>query len=53
MVGVDPVAVLRADPLLRDVLLNVAQAGVNLAEQRDTALARRIINALAESLKRR
>jgi hypothetical protein len=44
---------LRADPLLRGVLIDVAQSGVKLAADRDDALARRIINTLAESLKRR
>jgi hypothetical protein len=52
-VGVDPVAILRADPLLRGVLLDVAERGIHVASERDTALARRIINSLAESLKKR
>lgn len=53
LVGIDPVTLLRADPLLRNVLLDVAQSGVKLAAIRDESLARRIINTLAESLKRR
>ena len=51
-VGVDPVAVINADPLLRGLLLDVTEAGIRRQMQRDEALARRIIAALAESLKR-
>jgi hypothetical protein len=44
--------ILRADPLLRNVLLDVAERAIKVQADRDAALARRIINALAESLKR-
>lgn len=52
-VGIDPVSFLKADPLLRGVLLDVAERALRINAERDDALARRIINALAESLKRR
>lgn len=52
-VGIDPVAILRADPLLRNVLLDVTERAAKVAAERDVALSRRIINALAESLKRK
>ena len=51
-VGVDPVAVITADPLLRELLLDVTEAGVRRQIERDEALARRIIAALADALKR-
>jgi hypothetical protein len=49
---VSPVAVIRADPLLRELLLDVAEAAVNTAVRRDENLAVRIVNALGDSLKR-
>jgi hypothetical protein len=51
-VGIDPVAISRADPVLRALLIDVAEAGVRRQAERDEALARRIIAALADSLKR-
>ena len=51
-VGIDPVAVMRADPLMRELLLDVTEAGVRRQIDRDEALARRIIAALSEALKR-
>lgn len=51
-VGVDPVAVIRADPLVRELLLDVTEAGVRRQIERDEALARRIVAAYADALKR-
>lgn len=51
-VGVDPIAVMRAGPTLRDLLLTVADSGVRRSIERDEALARRIIAALSDALKR-
>lgn len=51
-VGVDPVAVIRADPLVRELLLDVTEAGVRRQIERDEALSRRIIAALSDALKR-
>lgn len=51
-VGVDPVAVLNADPLMRELLLDVTEAGVRRQIERDEALARRIVAAYADALKR-
>lgn len=51
-VGVDPVAVLYADPIERELLLDVIESAARRQMERDEALARRIIAALAEALKR-
>jgi hypothetical protein len=52
MAGISPVAVLRTDPIERQLLLEVAARTVRMADDRDEALARRIIRVLAEALKR-
>jgi hypothetical protein len=51
-VGIDPVAIIRADPLVRELMLDVIEAGVRRQIERDEALARRIIAAYADALKR-
>jgi energy-converting hydrogenase Eha subunit E len=51
-VGVAPVSIIRADPVERDLLLEVAEVGVRLLDERDDALARRIIGELGNALKR-
>jgi hypothetical protein len=51
-VGIDPVAVQRADPIERELMLAVIDGAVRRQEERDEALARRIIAALAEAIKR-
>jgi hypothetical protein len=51
-VGIDPVAIIRADPLVRELMLDVIEAGVRRQIDRDEALARRIIAAYADALKR-
>lgn len=51
-VGIDPVAIIRADPLIRELMLDVIEAGVRRQIDRDEALARRIIAALSDALKR-
>lgn len=52
MAGVSPVAILRTDSVERELLLDVAERAARLADDRDEALARRTIRALAEALKR-
>jgi hypothetical protein len=52
MVGVAPESIVRADPLERELLIDVAEVGIRLQTDRDEALARRIIGTLAEALKR-
>jgi hypothetical protein len=52
-VGVDPYLIATADPLLRDLLIDVAESAVRATERRDDALAVRIINTLADALKRK
>jgi hypothetical protein len=39
-VGIDPVAVITADPLVRELLLDVTEAGVRRQLERDEALKR-------------
>lgn len=51
-VGIDPLAVAKADPVIRDFLLEVAEAGVKRQIEHDEHLARHIIAALADALKR-
>ena len=51
-VGIDPLAVKRAGPSLRELLLDVTEAGVRRQIERDEALARRTIAALSDALKR-
>jgi hypothetical protein len=50
--GLSPVDLLRADPAEREVLLAALPYAREFAEARDEALARRIVNDLAESMKR-
>jgi hypothetical protein len=53
VLGVPPSAVIEADPLYRELLLDVAETARQTADLRDQNQAVRIINALAEALKRR
>ena len=50
--GVDPSRLLRADAVELDVLLRVVSEAHHYAEQRDVALARRIVSELSQALKR-
>lgn len=50
--GVSPAMLLSAGTLERNALMEVAAAAINWQLERDEALARRIINELAASMKR-
>ena len=52
MLGIDPSRLLRADEVERDLLLAAIGHAHAYTEQRDRALARLIINELAQAMKR-
>lgn len=51
--GIPPTALLRADPVELPLLTGALEHAAKLQEDRDQALARRIIHELAQALKRR
>lgn len=51
-VGVSPRDLLRADPLERRVLLAVVDKAIELQDDRDRALANRIVNGVVEAWNR-
>jgi hypothetical protein len=53
VLGISPGLVLRAGPVERAVLMNVARRAYEFAEQRDQALARLIRNEVVDAMKGR
>lgn len=52
VVGVNPVWLLRADPLERELILDVMQEAVRISDRKDRQLANMIIEELAKALDR-